>query len=65
MNSNMKMFGRYALAIGVSYAVAKGWITPGGGDAITTLIVELIGVVVAFGPAAYAALRIDNSPMGT
>ena len=62
MSNNLKMFGRYALAIGLTYATAKGWITPGGSEAISTLVSELIGVLVAFGPAAYAALNVDNAP---
>ena len=62
MSNNTKMFGRYALAMAITYATAKGWITPSGGDAITSLIVEMVGVVVAFGPAAYAAFRVDNAP---
>lgn len=62
MSDNTKMFGRYALAIGLSYATAKGWITPAGSDAIKTLVVELVGVLVAFGPAAYAAIKVDNTP---
>lgn len=62
MTDNLKMFGRYALAVGVTYAAAKGWITPAGGEAITSLVVELVGVLIAFGPAAYAALKVNNAP---
>jgi hypothetical protein len=62
MSDNTKMFLRYALTVGITYATAKGWITPEGGSAIKTFVVELVGVVVAFGPAAYAAVKVDNSP---
>jgi hypothetical protein len=59
---NLKMFGRYAIAIGVSYATAKGWISASGGDALTKLLVELGAVAIAFGPAVYAAMKVDNAP---
>ena len=62
MTNNLKMFARYALAMGITYATAKGWISPKAGDAITTLVVEIAGVLIAFGPAVYAALKVDNSP---
>jgi hypothetical protein len=62
VSDNLKMFGRYALTIGLTYATAKGWITPTGSEAISNLIIELVGVLIAFGPAAYAALKVDNTP---
>jgi hypothetical protein len=59
---NLKMFGRYAIAIGVSYATAKGWISAPAGDAMTKLLVELGAVAISFGPAVYAAMKVDNAP---
>ena len=62
MNDNLKMFLRYGLAIGVSFAVAKGWITPETGEGVTKSIIEIVGVLVSFAPALYAAIMIRNTP---
>lgn len=62
MNDTFKMFGRYALAIGVSFAVGRGWITPEGGSAITDLAIQIAGLLAAFGPAIYAGMKIENKP---
>lgn len=62
MSNELKMFGRYALAIGVSYAIGRGWITPSAGDVITRLAIEVAGLAIAFGPALYAAMKVDNTP---
>jgi len=62
MNDNLKMFFRYGVAVGVSYAVAKGWITPTAGEQFTQSIVELGGILVAFIPAIYAAMKVSNQP---
>ena len=62
MTENLKMFGRYALAIGVSYALGKGWINQAQGDQITSIMIELAALAVSFSPAIYAALKIDNAP---
>lgn len=62
MNNELKMVGRYALAIAISFAAGKGWITPSQGTAVTNLVVELAGVVIAFAPAVYAAFKVDNTP---
>lgn len=59
---NVKMFGRYAISIGVSYAVAKGWVTPSGSSAVTALLIEVGGAILALGPAAWAAIKVDNAP---
>ncbi|MCC6775618.1 MAG: hypothetical protein IT537_03120 [Hyphomicrobiales bacterium] len=62
MNDNLKMAGRYAIAIGVSFAVGRGWITPDMGGAVSNLLVEMGGVLIAFGPAVYAAWKVNNAP---
>lgn len=62
MSNNLKMFGRYGLAVAVSYATAKGWLTPTAGDLVTNLAIEVVGLGVAFGPAIYAAMKVDNTP---
>lgn len=62
MSNNLKMFGRYGLAIAITYATAKGWIKPGAGDVITDFVMEAGALLAAFGPALYAAMKVDNTP---
>jgi hypothetical protein len=62
MSDTLWMFGRYSLAIATSYAVGKGWITPTGGDALTSAIIEIAAVVAAYAPAIYAGIKVNNSP---
>jgi hypothetical protein len=62
MSDNVKMFARYALAVGVAFAVGRGWLSTGQGDAVINLVIELFGVVAAFGPAVWAAFKVDNTP---
>lgn len=62
MSNNLKMLGRYALAIGVSYAVGARWMTPEAGDLMTRFLIELAGLAIAFGPALYAAMKVNNAP---
>lgn len=62
VSDNLKMFGRYAIAIGVSYATAKGWIKPAAGDLITQFLIEAGALALAFLPAIYAAVKVDNAP---
>lgn len=61
-SDNLKMFGRYGLAIAVSYATAKGMLTPVAADVLTQAIIELGGILFASLPAFYAAQKIDNAP---
>lgn len=62
LSPTVAMFARYALAVGISFAVAKGWLTPEAADSTTKLLLELLGVLASFTPAVYAAVKIDNGP---
>lgn len=62
MNDNLKMFGRYGIAIAISYALGKGWINQAQGDQITGIVIEIAALAASFSPAIYAALKIDNAP---
>lgn len=62
MSDNLKMFGRYAIATGVSYAAGKGWITPGQAAPVTQLVLEMAALLASFGPAIYAARNVSNKP---
>jgi hypothetical protein len=62
MSDNLKMFGRYGLAVAVSFAVGKGWITPEQSETVTNIVIQLAGIAIAFAPAAWAAAFVDNKP---
>lgn len=62
MEDNLKMFGRYAIAVVVAFAVGKGWLTSVTGDLINQVVIQVIGLLVAMLPATYAAAKIDNTP---
>lgn len=62
MSNNVKMFGRYGIAIGVGYIVGRGALTPEAGDLLTKFLIEAFGLLVASLPAIYAANNVDNSP---
>jgi hypothetical protein len=64
-NDTTKMLLRYVLAIGISYATARGWITEATGGTISQAVEQIIGILIAFSPALYAAARIDNSSRAT
>lgn len=59
---NLNMFGRYAVAVAISFAVGRGWLTEAAGGAVGDFAVQLLGLIVAFAPAVYASVRIDNAP---
>ncbi len=60
-NDTTKMFLRYAIAIGISFAVGRGWISEAAGGTISQIAEQVLGLLVAFSPALYAAAKIDNS----
>ena len=60
-NDTLKMFVRYAIAIAISFATARGWISDAAGGTISQVAEQLLGLLVAFTPAFYAAAKIDNS----
>jgi hypothetical protein len=62
VSDNMKMFGRYGIAIAVGWLVGAGKITPEAGDLLTRFLIEGAGLLIAFVPAIYAAQNVDNSP---
>ena len=62
MNPTLAMFGRYFLAIAISFAVGRGWIPESAGSAITDFVIQLVGLFVAFVPAIWAAIKVDNTP---
>jgi hypothetical protein len=62
VSDNMKMFGRYSVAIAVGWLVGAGKITPQTGDLLTQFLIQLAGILFAYIPAIYAAHSVDNSP---
>jgi hypothetical protein len=64
-NDTTKMMLRYVLAIAISYATARGWLTEATGGSISQIVEQVIGLLAAFSPALYAAARIDNAPRPT
>lgn len=59
---NLKMFGRYGISIAIGYLVGAGKLTPEAGDTLTKFLIELGGLLIASGPAIYAALKVNNAP---
>jgi hypothetical protein len=62
VSDNLKMFGRYAIAIAVGWLVGSGKVSPEAGDLLTRFLIEGAGLLIAFVPAIYAAQNVDNSP---
>jgi hypothetical protein len=60
-NDTIKMFARYAIAIAISFATARGWISDAAGGTISQVAEQLLGLLAAVTPALYAAAKIDNS----
>lgn len=63
MNPTLAMFGRYFLAIAISYLVGKGFITEAAGSVISDFVIQMVGLLIAFLPAIWAALKVDNTPI--
>lgn len=62
LQDNLKMFGRYGVAVAVAFAVGKGWITPEQSEGAINLLMQIGGILLAFAPAAWAARFVDNAP---
>jgi hypothetical protein len=60
---NIKMFARYALAIAVSFAAGKGYISGEQADLVSNFLKEAGAVIFAFAPALYAAFKVNNKPV--
>lgn len=63
MNPTLAMFGRYFLAIAISFAVGRGWIPESAGSTISDFVIQLVGLLAAFLPAIWAAIKVDNTPV--
>ena len=59
---NISMFGRYAITVAIGFAVGRGWLTEAAGGTLGDFATQLLGLIVAFAPAVYASVRIDNGP---
>lgn len=59
---NLKMFGRYGIAIVVGYLVGTGKLTPEAGDTMSKALIDLGGLLIAALPAIYAAMKVNNAP---
>jgi hypothetical protein len=62
LNDTSKMLLRYVIAVALSYATAKGWVSDATGGTISNIAEQIIGLLAAFTPALYAAVRVDNGP---
>ena len=62
VNPNVMMFVRYAISTGVAFAIGKGWIGAPAQGAVVDGLVQLVGVLIAIIPPAYAALKVNNAP---
>lgn len=60
--NNLMMILRYTFAIAMTAAVQRGWLHVESVDAATAAVVEVIGQMIAWGPAVYAAIFVKNTP---
>jgi hypothetical protein len=63
MNPTLAMFGRYFLAIAISFAVGRGWIPESAGSVVSDFVTQAVALLAAFLPAIWAAIKVDNTPL--